>query len=206
MISFLTIIMLHFLAVISPGPDFAIVVKNSLIYSRRYAVYTALGITIGIIFHLSYCVLGLALIISQSAAMFKIIKLLGASYLIYIGIKSLISKQGSSTLLAAQESIPQPPTSKGFFEGFWCNVLNPKCTLFFLSLFTLVIDPATPKSIQLLYCIAMIIVTFIWFSLLALMITSKKFKSKLHKAQNYLNKFMGVALILFGIKLAFTTQ
>lgn len=81
--SFLLIGSLNFLAVISPGPDFAMVVKTALTQPRKPAVFTALGIALGIFVHVSYCVLGLAIIITQSILLFSLVKYLGAAYFIY---------------------------------------------------------------------------------------------------------------------------
>ena len=77
---FLSITLLMMLAAISPGPDFAVVTKNSLMHSRRAGLYSALGVSASMLIHASYCVLGLALIISQSLFMFKLIKYAGATY------------------------------------------------------------------------------------------------------------------------------
>src|SRR5438094_7329342 len=89
---FLTIASLHLLAVMSPGPDFVLISKNSLVYSRKSGVYSALGLALGILVHITYSLIGIAYIISRSIVIFSTIKLLGAGYLIYIGYKSLWAK------------------------------------------------------------------------------------------------------------------
>lgn len=83
------ILVIHFLALASPGPDFVMVVKNALGYGRSTGIRTAIGIGLGIGVHVLYCTFGLALIISKSIVAFSIIKRAGAAYLVYIGIKSL---------------------------------------------------------------------------------------------------------------------
>lgn len=82
-----TVTLIHLLGVISPGPDFIICARNSLTYSRKTGIWTAVGFGLGISVHILYCLAGLALIISQSILLFNFIKYLGASYLVYIGIK-----------------------------------------------------------------------------------------------------------------------
>ena len=206
MAGFATVAFLHFVCVVSPGPDFAVIVKNALIHSRQYATWTALGIACGLIVHLAYCILGLAFIISQSILAFQIIKLLGAAYLIYLGISSLRVKPKQN-----KEPIPynsERPKNhwKGFMEGFWCNVLNPKATLFFLSLFTLVVDPNTPLWIQSLYGVEMISVTFLWFAFIARMISLPTFKKRVSNFQTRLNKIMGGVLLFFGVQLALSSR
>jgi threonine/homoserine/homoserine lactone efflux protein len=89
---FLTVAFIHFLGVMSPGPDFAMISRNSLVYSRRTGIYSAFGLALGILVHVTYSLIGIGLIISKSIIIFSTIKLLGASYLIYIGYKALRTK------------------------------------------------------------------------------------------------------------------
>ena len=87
-----TIALIHFMAMASPGPDFAMIMRNSLTYSRRAGIMTSIGFALGASVHFTYCLLGIGLIISQSVVAFNIVKLVGAAYLIYIGVKSLKAK------------------------------------------------------------------------------------------------------------------
>ncbi len=145
-----TVTLIHILAVISPGPDFVVAIRNSLTYSRKTGVWTAVGFGLGIIIHVFYCIAGLGLIISKSIIVFNVIKYLGAAYLIYIGIKSIMAKTSHLNVKNATHK-NDITVLEAIKIGFLTNVLNPKATLFFLSLFTLVINPDTPLNIQLLY-------------------------------------------------------
>ena len=182
LLSFLIIGSIQFLAVISPGPDFAMVVKTAITQLRRIAIYNAFGIALGVIVHVSYCILGLAVVINQSVLLFNFIKYLGAAYFIYLGIQSLlIKKTNNANRLAmrvkdVQNNITPVVAIK---RGFFCNVLNPKATLFFLGLFTLVINPNTSRVMQLAYGLEIFLITFFWFALLALMITHPFVKSRI---------------------------
>lgn len=98
MLEFFTISIVILLAAISPGPDFALVTRNSLRHSQKAGVMTALGIAIGTLFHASYCILGFVIIISKSILLFNIIKYMGASYLIYLGIKGLLEKKNKEEI------------------------------------------------------------------------------------------------------------
>ena len=86
---FITIVIVHLLAVASPGPDFTMVLRQSIVVGRTPALWTSIGIGIGILVHVAYCLLGLGLVISQSIMLFNLIKLVGACYLLYVGWKSL---------------------------------------------------------------------------------------------------------------------
>src|SRR5688572_10012358 len=95
----LTVALVHLLAVISPGPDFIMITRNSLMYSRKTGIYTAIGLGLGILVHVVYSLVGIGLLISKSILLFNTIKLLGAAYLIYIGYKSLTSKSSNLNIL-----------------------------------------------------------------------------------------------------------
>ncbi len=200
--SFLVIGTLHFLAVISPGPDFAMVVKTALTQPRKPAIFTALGIALGIFVHVSYCILGLAIIITKSLLLFSAIKYCGAIYFIYLGVQGLRAKAPDTQLNNPINTVAPIRIFTALKRGFLCNVLNPKATMFFLGLFTLVVKPATPLSIQVLYGIEMVSITFLWFSALALIITHPSVKTKMARFQYFITKLMGVLLLLFGVELA----
>ena len=196
-----TVTIIHLLAVISPGPDFIMACRNSLTYSRKIGIWTAVGFGGGIAVHIFYSLAGLALIISKSILLFNVIKFLGAGYLIYIGLKSILSKSSKIELnkYHKKEDITHFSAIR---IGFLTNVLNPKATLFFLSLFTLVISPKTPLSVISIMSVIMIINTMLWFSLVAIFLTQKRIHSIFEKFQNVFNKTLGGLLIALGIKVA----
>lgn len=198
-----TVVGIHLMAVISPGPDFIMAVRNSLTYSRKTGIYTAVGFGLGIGVHVIYCVFGLALIISKSIIVFNVIKYLGAAYLIYIGVMSLFSK--SANIEITEEHKKQDISSlKAVRIGFLTNVLNPKATLFFLSLFTFVITPDTPKTVSFGLGLMMMINTTLWFSVVAIFFTQKRIRTLFNKFQKWFNRFFGVILIAIGIKIILT--
>ncbi len=196
----LTITLIQLVAIMSPGPDFAIICRNSLIYSRRTGIYSALGISLGILVHVTYTLVGIGLIISKSIILFSTIKLLGAAYLIYIGYKSLKAKPSREN---TTEKLKQDLTRLQAIKiGFVTNILNPKVTLFFFSLFTQVISSTTPASLRALYGLQMFVFTLSWFTLLAITISHPIVKNRFLSMSHYLEKTMGVILIGLGIKVA----
>lgn len=200
-----TVAVVHLLAVISPGPDFVMITRNSLLYSRKTGMYSAVGLGLGILVHVVYSLVGIGLLISQSVILFNTIKYVGAAYLIYIGFKSLTSK--SEKLHVAQgETKKDISVGKAIQIGFLTNVLNPKVTLFFLSLFTLVISPQTPLTIKIVMGVEMVGVTILWFAFVAYLFSHHLIKSRVNKIQEYTGKFIGVILIGLGIKVAFSTS
>lgn len=199
-----TVALVHLLAVMSPGPDFIMVMRNSLVYSRRSGVYAAIGLGLGILVHVAYSLAGLALIISQSVILFNVIKLLGAAYLLYIGFKSLRARRSDNLAITARHEKTDLTKFQAIRTGFITNVTNPKATLFFLSLFTLVIQPTTPLAIKFTMGIEMAVATFLWFAVVAILVSHQAIKQRVARFQHYVERFMGGVLILFGIKLATT--
>lgn len=201
---FLLVAGIHILAVMSPGPDFAMVLRNSLVYSRRVGILAAVGLGLGILLHVTYSLLGIGLIISQSIVLFNIIKLLGAGYLIYIGIKSLFAKKetpvpSGDTLKESKKDISNVAAIR---LGFLTNALNPKATLFFLALFTQVINPETATFVKVLYGLEMSVATFAWFAVVALLLTHRRINQAFSGIKHYLEKVFGAILIGLGIKVA----
>lgn len=199
----LTVLFLHFLALVSPGPDFIMAVRNSLLYSRRIGIYTALGFGIGIMVHITYCALGLAYIISKSIFAFNIIKAAGALYLCFIGFKTFFAKSTTAHFEPEKKAREISPL-QAVKIGFLTNALNPKATLFFLGLFTLVIAPATPPSLLVLMGIAMVTNTIIWFSLVAIFFTQPRIQAVFNRWEKLFNKVLGTLLMAVGIKIVFS--
>ena len=202
-----TIAVISLLAAMSPGPDFIVVTKNSIGGSRSVGLYTAIGVGLGILSHLTYSLIGIGLIISQSIILFSIIKYAGALYLFYLAYQLLKAKQHDQN--NDDKKSFQPVTIskwQALKEGFFTNSLNPKATLFFLSIFTQVIDPNTPLLIQGLLGLEVAVIVGVWFCILALIITHKTIAKSFQKVHYYLMKLMGGALVLLGIKLVFENK
>lgn len=200
---FLTVALVHLLAVASPGPDFAIVVRESVTHGRSAGTWTALGVGAGILVHVTYSLLGIGLIVAQSAVLFNLLKWLAAAYLLYLGIKALRSGPA-----APESGVSQPETSRNprgaFVSGFVTNGLNPKATLFFLSLFTLVINPHTPLVIQAGYGIYLACATAAWFSLVALLFSHSRVRSGFARMGHWFDRLMGVVLVGLAVRLVFS--
>lgn len=202
---FILVAGLHLLAMISPGPDFVMVSRSSLVYSRKAGIFSALGLALGVLVHITYSLVGLAYIISKSIVLFSTLKYLGALYLLYIGYKSLRAKS-NTTKETSEKAIKELTPLAAMKTGFLTNAFNPKVTLFFLALFTQVIHQNTPLLIKLLYGLEMSLATFIWFTLVSLLLSHSKVKSRFNKIQHYIEKTTGAILIALGIKVALSRQ
>ena len=200
---FLTVALVHLLAVASPGPDFAIVLRESVSNGRHAGIWTALGVGSGILLHVGYCLLGIGLIVSQSIVLFNLLKWLAAAYLIYIGIRALQARPADP---ASSELAPLATRSPraAFVRGFVTNGLNPKATLFFLSLFTLVISPQTPLLVQAGYGLYLALATAVWFCAVALLFSQARVRRGFVRLGHWFDRLMGAVLVGLGIKVAFS--
>lgn len=198
-----TVALLNLLAAISPGPDFVVTVRNSLCYSQRAGIFTALGISLALCVHLFYCAAGIGYIISTSVVLFSILKLLGAAYLIYLGVSSFIAK-GSRIDLTEERTGTDLTRLKAFRIGFLTNVLNPKATLFFLSLFTLVIGNSTPIYIILTISAIIILTAFTWFTIVSIFLAQQNVQRVFLKYEKIINRTLGGFLVFLGIKIILT--
>jgi RhtB (resistance to homoserine/threonine) family protein len=190
---------IHLVAMISPGPDFLVVVKNSLKYSSRIGSYTAVGIALGLVIHMTYCILGLGLVISQSILLFNVIKYLGAAYLICIGIASFLSKD-EPLQLDAKKDVQILSPMRAVKMGFLVNALNPKATLAFVSLFSAFITPETPLRISLAFAGFVIVSALVWFSFVASIFTFQKVRYIFEKAKTRVDRTIGILFVSLGLK------
>jgi RhtB (resistance to homoserine/threonine) family protein len=201
---FLTVALIHLLAVASPGPDFAVVVRESVTHGRRAGTWTAFGVGTAIFLHVGYSLLGIGLIVSQSIVLFNALKWLAAAYLVYIGIKALRSGPASPGAEDVAAPVVERTPRGAFVAGFMTNGLNPKATLFFLSLFTVVINPHTPLAIQAGYGVYLAVATGLWFCLVAMLFSQQRVRAGFARMGHWFDRTMGAVLMALGIKIAFT--
>ena len=201
---FFTVALIHLLAVASPGPDFAVVVRESVTHGRRAGMFTAFGVGTAIFLHVGYSLLGIGIIVSQSIVLFNALKWLAAAYLLYIGIKALRARPADPAAVAANLVVGERTARGAFTSGFVTNGLNPKATLFFLSLFTVVINPHTPLSIQAGYGVYLAVATGAWFCMVAMLFSHQRVRTGFARMGHWFDRTMGAVLVALGIKLAFT--
>lgn len=194
----IAVITITTLACISPGPDFAMVSRNGLLLSRRAGVLTAVGIGMGVLVHVCYTLLGLGLVLQQTLWLFSALKLAGAAYLIYLGVKMLRSKPAIERLDA-----PPPVMSDlaALRTGFLTNALNPKTAIFIVSLFMGVVRPDTAITVQIAYGVFIAGAHILWFSLIALCFSAGKVRAKLMAARHWIDRIFGGLLVSFGVLL-----
>lgn len=205
-VEFLQVAVAHLLAVASPGPDFTLVLRQSVAHGRRTAIWTSLGIGSAILVHIAGALLGLGLLIRGSEFWFAVVRYSGAGYLAWIGLQALRARPAPELDPAAPTTAPAAPAQRrAFVTGFLTNVLNPKATLFFLSLYALVVHPQTPKMLQAAYGLWMAAATAAWFCLVAVLFTHDSVRRRFRRHGHWIDRALGVVLLGFAATLAFAS-
>lgn len=186
------------LAVVSPGADFAMVVRNSCLYGRTTGLLGAVGVAAGVLVHVTYTMLGVGLLIASSTALFTAIKLVGAAYLVHIGVRTFLARDDLGIDL---DSKPRLTRLAALRTGFLTNALNPKTTLFVVSTFTQVVGPATGLWEQAGYGLFMSVAHLGWFGLVALFFSNARLRTAMQRWQKVLNRGIGSVLVGLGVTL-----
>lgn len=215
---FLTIMVAHLLAVASPGPDFALVLRQSLAHGRRTAIWSSIGIGCGICVHITYSLLGLGYFLKNSAVALTTVKWLGAAYLAWVGIQAIRAQartgdidvgrglSPTSTGTVGRKARPTSPTSRAaWLTGFLVNVLNPKAALFFISLFPLAVSVHTPKLVQAGYGLWMTVTTAGWFCFVSVVFTREEVRRSFLRHGHWIDRALGVIFLGFAVSLVLTT-
>ena len=187
----------HLLAAASPGPDFVLVSQQTLSNGKRAGLLCSIGIALGLSVHILYSAFGLAAVIANSSSALWLIKLLGGSYLIYLGINGLRAKARSGE---ATTAVANRTALKTIGLGFLCNALNPKAPIYFISLFTIVLSQNTPAEHLLIYGIWMMVLQFAWFSFLTLLLSRPMVTDRFQALGHWIDRVAGGAMLLLGIK------
>ena len=193
----------HMIGVISPGPDFALVFRQSIKHGRATAIWSSIGIGTGILVHVSYSLFGLSLLIRESVLMFTVIKYAGAAYFVYVGFKAIRTPKRQSETFRTDV---MPPDKHGaFLSGFLVNALNPKAGLFFIAVFSMIVSPNTPKEIRFAYGLWLTLSTMGWFSLVSVIFTHAPVRQFFIRFGHWFDRVMGVFFIVIAVRMATVT-
>ncbi|KVF65872.1 lysine transporter LysE [Burkholderia cepacia] len=193
-----------FLLNVTPGPDTAYIVGRSVAQGRGAGLMSALGISAGCCVHALACAFGLTALLAASAAAFTVIKLVGAAYLIYLGVRMIIAKQAAEPSgKAAAQAVK--PLRQLFMQGFWTNVLNPKVVLFFVSFFPQFVSADSPHKALAFLTLGGVFVAMstVWTSFVAWVAGSvtARFSGK-PGVRKWLDRTVGSAFVGLGLRLA----
>ena len=198
--NFLTVLLVFSLAIISPGPNFILVVNRALTVSRQSAVYTAFGVAVGSGLFAFAGMLGLILLINSLPYFSVLIRLLGGGYLLYLGLSMVwsgIRRAGLTATDMPKAKVAQRPAT-AFLSGLTTNLTNPKAWAFYFSLFTLVVDPATPVRLKMVLVLIMFLISFSWYATMAVLVSDRRVQQRFLSFQPVIRSVLGSLLAFIG--------
>ncbi len=197
----LYVLMIDFLAIISPGPDFFMVLKNTLTDSLKAGFYTTLGVSLGSTIVFSLGLFGVGIIVVNSHIMFALLQYFGGGYLGYLGIKSIISKPHVHEPELTGKDTQQINKFQYFRIGLLCNLTNPKSFFFIISLSTYVAENAHPLIDGWFILLGSIIGTMIWFTFVSFVFGRASVRKIFYAKQKIINIVFGIILIYVASKI-----
>lgn len=196
----LSIMLIHLMASIYPGPDFVVVSQKTLFYGRKTGIFCGLGVCVGLLFHMSYSLAGLATVLKHSKHATQIIGICGGCYLIFLGYKAIKSSLSKQTKGHPKEEITQTAHS-AFWNGLIVNVLNPKAAIYFISLFSIVISPTLSIYKILLVIATILIVQMSWYLIFVFVVTIPSIRSKFFSKIYFIDRIFEIFMTIMGIYL-----
>ncbi|TMX31344.1 lysine transporter LysE [Vibrio rotiferianus] len=201
---FATVAIAHFLALLSPGPDFVLVVKSAIRNNSKNALGVAAGIALANAVYIALCLVGVGSILAASVPIMIALKIIGGLFLTYLAFQALKARKSSYEHL--EEELDTEPTQSNSFvyeliTGFMSGILNPKNLLFYLSLFTVVLTKEVSFSFKLGLGIWMTLIVFIWDAAIIYLLSTHTVRSRFTKAAYYIDKVTGAILGFIGISI-----
>lgn len=200
--SFLSLALAHFVALLSPGVDFFLILTNSTKYGRVSGIITSIGIAFANLVYILLALFSITLI-KDNETIFLIIKLLGAFYLFYIGFLLLKSKKRKLFSKNIEKQNKKKDLIKYFFMGFLSAILNPKNSIFYFTMFSISIQNHTPFFVQSFFALWMFLAVLLWDIFVVYLVTNTKSKSFLENYSNKIEKISGLILLFLSISIIF---
>ena len=195
------------LLTVIPGADTALVTKNAIARGRNAAFFTTFGICLGCLCHATASALGLSVVLRESARVYEWVKLAGAAYLVYIGIRALwAARKSPEAELAAIPSGKKDASAgllRSFSEGLFTNLLNPKVAIFYLTFLPQFIAPGESvlRKSLFLACIH-VLMGLLWLCGYAILLDRMSSVLARPAVKRRLEAFTGAVLVAFGMRLA----
>lgn len=201
---FFTVALAHFLALLSPGPDFVLVVKSAIRNDRNKAMGVAVGISVANALYIALCLIGVGAILASSIWLMTTLKVIGGLFLIFLAIQALKAKKSDYADLALTQNESEAVKAsfgKEFITGFMSGILNPKNLLFYLSLFTVALTNDVSLAFKIALGVWMTVVVFCWDTAIIFVLSSSKVRKKFTKLAYYIDKFTGAILGVVGFSI-----
>jgi RhtB (resistance to homoserine/threonine) family protein len=190
------------LAAMAPGPDFVIVTRHAAISGRRAGMAAGLGIASGVFVWAVVAAFGVASLLAASAVAFTVVKLVGAAYLAYLGVKALISAWRRGETVRIEGRVPTVRPWTAYRQGLLTNLLNPKCAIFFVALMPQFLSGSPRLGATILLSALAVLVTAVWFTVLANIVGALRRFFTSTRVRRTLDSITGTILVGLGIKIA----
>ncbi len=190
------ILIIHAVALISPGPDFAVVTRLSIVFGRRAGLWGAAGVVVAIGVYVLISVLGLSLVLAALPGLGRLLSVAGALYLAWLGVQCLRSRGQLPDAQSRQH------VGKAFLTGFLTNLLNPKAMLYFGSILSQALTPGLGAADVALLWFLLVGESFLWFGLVAVLFSSQRVLEWLRRHMLWFDRIVGAALLGLAAKLA----
>ncbi|EMB2350475.1 threonine export protein RhtC [Serratia ureilytica] len=201
---FLTVALVHLIALMSPGPDFFFVSQTAASRSRREAMMGVVGISLGIVVWAGVALMGLHLILQKMAWLHQIIMVGGGIYLCWMGWQLLRSARTQQAPPAAEAQVALPKAGRSFIRGFLTNLSNPKAVIYFGSVFSLFVGDSVGAGARWGLFLLIVAETFVWFSLVAVVFALPAMRRGYQRLAKWIDGVAGVLFTGFGLHLIFT--
>ncbi|ASL95249.1 threonine export protein RhtC [Serratia marcescens] len=201
---FLTVALVHLIALMSPGPDFFFVSQTAASRSRREAMMGVVGISLGIVVWAGVALMGLHLILQKMAWLHQIIMVGGGIYLCWMGWQLLRSARAQQAPPAAEAQVALPKAGRSFIRGFLTNLSNPKAVIYFGSVFSLFVGDSVGAGARWGLFLLIVAETFVWFSLVAVVFALPAMRRGYQRLAKWIDGVAGVLFTGFGLHLIFT--
>ncbi|TDC41454.1 LysE family translocator [Micromonospora sp. KC213] len=188
------------LLTVVPGPDMAVVTKRAIASGRAAALRTAAGITTGLLVWGVFTVVGLAAILAASAEAYFVVKILGAAYLVFLGVQALWQSRRPAPRTAGSTATP---SARAYLTGLTTNLLNPKIAVFYTGLLPTLAPPElpTPTGLGLLVLLHAAL-TLTWLGFYAYLVSRARSVFERPRVRRLLDRVTGVVLVGFGVRVA----
>ena len=180
----------HLFAVMSPGPDTAIIIREVSLNKRRGGIFCALGIGVGILIHCYLAIFGITTLLLSNNIAGDLISMFGSFYLIFLGISSFKSE--------SKKTKKSKFMSNSFINGFITNIFNIKAFVFFISLFSIILNEDISSIGKIFIPLYFAMATSVWFSFLTIVLTHENIQKRWEPVQEIINKIAGSILITLG--------
>ncbi|MBZ9559890.1 MULTISPECIES: LysE family transporter [unclassified Modicisalibacter] len=190
------------LAVVSPGPDFAFIVRCVVTRGSRAGYLGAAGIATGIAIHVSYTLLGFGLVLARHAWLIDIVRYLGAAYLIWLGLGAWWPRDRGDANVQTRDAQRASGQVAAWRQGLLCNLLNPKAMLFIVALFSQVVATDTTWGVRCGYGVFIVLAHLVWFALVARLLALPAFSRAIARGAGIIDRVVGGLLVALGVRMA----